>query len=78
MNQPRTTKSPTDSPEEAINLGGCFVNDNGPANNFGGGLYLVPDFGGLSGTFITPAGYKPMGAVSVWCAQRVYIAARGW
>ena len=39
-----------------LNSGGCFVNDNGPANNLGGGVYLVPDFGGLSGTFITPPG----------------------
>ena len=40
-------------------------------------MYLVPDFGGISGTFITPPGYKPIGAVSVWCAQRVYISAGG-
>jgi hypothetical protein len=66
------------APTPYINSEGCFVNDNGPVNNRGGGLYIVPDFGGTSGTFITPPGYKPIGAVSVWCAQRVYISARGW
>jgi hypothetical protein len=36
----------------------CYVNDNGPANS-GAGFYFAEP------AFITPPGYKPIGAVSV-------------
>jgi hypothetical protein len=59
----------------------CFVNDNGPAGA-GSGFYVVQDAIGLSGTFLTPVGYNPMGPVSIWCGSgnvpTIYLAARGW
>jgi hypothetical protein len=58
----------------------CWVNDNGPASNQAGF-----SFGGNGNpffdTFITPPGYKPIGAVSIWCGSgnpTVSITARGW
>lgn len=65
---------------------GCFVNDNGPAVGNGIGFYLVPDTiaeVNLSGTFISPQGYKPIGPVSIACAilqagTIVRLTARGW
>jgi hypothetical protein len=55
----------------------CFVNDNGPASTQAGFTF------GNSGTagadiFVTPPGYKPIGAVSVYCAGSAYVAARNW
>jgi hypothetical protein len=68
------------------NTGYCAVNDNGPASAEG----LAVTGGGYSGfvvspatlpgfsPIITPPGYKPMGAISVWCTTAGYVAARGW
>lgn len=58
----------------------CFVNDHGPAS-LGGGFYMVTEGTFVSGTFISPPGYKPIGPVSIWCAVpggTLYVAARGW
>jgi hypothetical protein len=60
----------------------CFVNDNGAAG-FGVGFLLVPDAdGGLSGTFASPYGYKPIGSVSIYCQSGTFtaflLAARAW
>jgi hypothetical protein len=53
----------------------CFVNDNGPASLPPGqtGFYFSEPT-----IFITPPGYKPIGAVSVICGSASYVAARGW
>jgi hypothetical protein len=54
--------------------GNCFVNDHGPPS-------LEPERAGLQlgrPAFITPPGYKPIGAVSVICDAPYYVAARGW
>ena len=55
--------------------GSCFVNDNGPASSVPrqAGFYFAEPT-----TFITPPGYKPIGAVSVICGSATYVAARGW
>jgi hypothetical protein len=53
----------------------CTVNDNGPA---GAQTGISFGTGPLSTIFVTPPGYKPIGVVSIWCAQAGYVAARGW
>jgi hypothetical protein len=60
----------------------CWVNDNGPANANTPTGFLI---GGVSAPFtpwpfmfVTPPGYKPIGAVSIWCNNSVYIETRGW
>jgi hypothetical protein len=65
----------------ANNSGACIVNDNGPVNGAG----LVTSGGGYSGFlvgvtpfFATPPGYRPMGAVTIFCVSPTYVAARGW
>jgi hypothetical protein len=53
----------------------CFVNDDGPASEqpaVQAGFYFSEP------AFITPPGYKPIGAVSVICGSATYVAARGW
>jgi hypothetical protein len=61
---------------------GCVVNDNGPAAaNPRSGFLVLNDPApqpAPTGTFITPAGYKPIGPVSIWCPDAVYVAARAW
>jgi hypothetical protein len=65
----------------------CVVNDHGPAS--GAGLFVAG--AGIAGfplaqpyqnapiaSFLTPLGYKPIGAVSVWCQSATYVIARGW
>jgi hypothetical protein len=52
----------------------CSVNDNGPAGLAPGRAGFYFDFR----AFITPPGYKPIGAVSVICGSPTYVAARGW
>jgi hypothetical protein len=67
--------------------GVCLVNDNGAANGAGivsnggsiaGFTMLNPQGVGASAGYVTPAGYKPMGQVSIWCVTAGYVAARGW
>ena len=59
----------------------CWVNDNGPATPNPPTGFLV---GGLFSntplpfTFVTPPGYKPIGPVSIWCNNSLYIETRGW
>jgi hypothetical protein len=60
----------------------CWINDNGPAGQnrgflFGGasGPYLAP---WPSMMFVTPPGYKPIGPVSVWCPNSVFLETRAW
>lgn len=69
------------SPSELGNT--CYVNDNGPANGnnappngfiIGGGAVSSP----VPFLFVTPPGYKPIGPVSIWCANGLYVEARGW
>jgi hypothetical protein len=56
----------------------CVVNDNGPAD--GTALANGSTVAGFLFTtlFVTPAGYKPIGTVSVWCNNAGYVAARSW
>jgi hypothetical protein len=61
----------------------CWVNDNGPANGEAPPSGFL--IGGVSAPFtpwpflfVTPPGYKPIGAVSIWCSGSVYIETRGW
>jgi hypothetical protein len=59
----------------------CYVNDNGPASIPASGPPSVLGAGfwfAEPATFITPPGYKPIGAVSVICGSATYVAARGW
>ena len=62
----------------------CFVNDNGLASGVPGqlqGFQLLPNpqaNGSTVVSFMTPPGYKPIGAVNIWCAIGTYVAARGW
>jgi hypothetical protein len=58
-----------------------IINDNGPAaaanNVVSAGFYTATTYA----MFITPAGYKPMGPVSVLvagCTGTIYVAARAW
>jgi hypothetical protein len=68
--------------QSGYNVGGpCWVNDNGPAS----GAELITSGAGYAGfllageqSFVTRPGYRPMGAVSVWCYSPTYIAARAW
>jgi hypothetical protein len=59
----------------------CYINDNGTADLFMG-FHTTPDANGYGTTFITPAGYKPIDPVSVWCgvknASGAFLEARGW
>jgi hypothetical protein len=50
----------------------CYINDNGPAAA-GAGFFV-----GFANVFVTPQGYRPIGAVSIWCSASAYVAARGW
>jgi hypothetical protein len=52
----------------------CYVNDDGPASAQAG--FLVPNGAGL--VYVTPPGYKPMGAVRVFCTTATDVVARGW
>jgi hypothetical protein len=61
---------------------GCWVSDNGTANRNSAPPVGFVIGGNINGTvpflFVTPPGYKPMGPVTVWCAQALYIETRGW
>jgi hypothetical protein len=67
---------------QTLNGSNCFVNDHGLASGGGSqaGFGLLEVSGGSQyiWSFSTPAGYKPMGAVSFWCDHSTYVAARGW
>jgi hypothetical protein len=54
----------------------CWVNDNGPANVNSG--FMLDGTPGSEITFVTPAAYRPMGPVSIFCEVSVGIFARGW
>jgi hypothetical protein len=60
----------------------CYVSDNGPANGNAAPPVGFIIGGNVTGAtpflFVTPPGYKPMGPVTVWCAQGLYIETRGW
>lgn len=57
----------------------CWVNDNGPADMFKG-FFIGDQYNGvpLPNTFVTPAGYHPIGPVSIYCNNNVSIEARAW
>jgi hypothetical protein len=58
----------------------CFVNDNGPAG-LNAGFFFGPNGQESVNLYVTPSGYKPIGAVSVYCPGSgggTYVAARGW
>jgi hypothetical protein len=54
----------------------CWESDHGPAGDHIG-FMLVPDPTHTVQNLITPSGYKPMGAVNIWCSDNLYVAARG-
>jgi hypothetical protein len=58
----------------------CFVNDNGPAG-INAAFFFGPNGSETVVLYVTPPGYKPIGAVSVFCPGSgggTYVAARGW
>jgi hypothetical protein len=61
----------------------CFVSDNSPAG-LGVGFYMLLDSNAQTVSFISPAGYKPIGPVSIYCQYIsspipvLYLSARGW